>query len=493
MRRLHLQLEGGLQALVFVLVVAVAFAGSHISPWNFSYARGMRWIALAELGAIACALLVLPPRPRVRATPPLTGGALLVALGVASAAWAADASFSFARALSFGLLLAVAWAVAAVSEGRPELVGRILLAVLAAVVLITIAGVVELFHSYDQAVVPATRGQGARYSGIGNNPNQIAMLLALALPLALWGLAEVRRRAARAAFAVLTAAFAVSLVASGSRGAIVGGFAAALAYLLIAYPRRRLALTAVATAVFVAAMLATTLPPRARTEPVLNPAFGVTPQLSRFDVNAGLPLESEFGFPGENAPAGHRKLFFTSGRLQAWQGAVEQAAKRPLLGYGWGMEDRAFVDRYYLFVSSRVENSYLGLVLQLGPLGPALLLAAIASVLLAWKRRARRLAGDGARVAAVCGGIVLGGVVLGVPQSYLTSVGSPATAPFWFALFLLGALVCADGGERDQRQEDAAQRHPESRLDVVRGEHDGVRGEQHDRSAAGSTAPKREH
>ncbi len=494
MSRLRVQLEGGVQALTFALVVTVAFAASHISPWNFSYARAMRWVALAELGLIAFALLVVRPypRPHVRVVPPLVAGALLVALGVASAAWAADARFSIARALSFGVLLVVAWAVAVGREGRPEAVGRILLGILAAVAVITVAGVVELVHSYDQAVVPATRGQGARYSGIGENPNQIAMLLAVSLPLALWGFAEVRSRAAKIAMGVLVAAFAVSLVASGSRGAIVGGFAASLAYLLVAYPRRRLVAAGVTAGVFAVSMVATTLPPRAKTEPVLNPAFGQTLPLSRFDVNSGLPLESEFGFPGENAPARHRKLFFTSGRFQAWQGAVEQMAKRPLLGYGWGMEDRAFVDRYYLFVSSRVENSYIGMLLQLGPLGLALLLAAITTVLRAWWRGAPRLSPEAARVSAVCVGVVLGGVVLGIPQSYLTSVGSPATAPFWFALFLLGALVDGAERERDEREEDAAQRHREAGLDVMRSEHDGVRGEQHDRPATGSAAGERE-
>jgi hypothetical protein len=36
---------------------------------------------------------------------------------------------------------------------------------------------------------------------------------------------------------------------------------------------------------------------------------------------------------------------------------------------------------------------------------------------------------------------VVAGIVLAVPQSYLTSVGSPPTAAFWVAFFLLGALA----------------------------------------------------
>ena len=47
-------------------------------------------------------------------------------------------------------------------------------------------------------------------------------------------------------------------------------------------------------------------------------------------------------------------------------------------------------------------------------------------------------------MAAACAGVFAGGVVLAVTQSFLTSVGSPATAPFWLCAFLLAAL-CAGG------------------------------------------------
>src|SRR5436190_262440 len=75
-----------------------------------------------------------------------------------------------------------------------------------------------------------------RFRGIGQNPNTVAMLLAVALPLAaLLGLearTRVRRLGAAAAFLLLWG----SIVASGSRGALLAGFAA-IVFLGLAWAR----------------------------------------------------------------------------------------------------------------------------------------------------------------------------------------------------------------------------------------------------------------
>ena len=498
MTRLRFQLEGGVQALVFCVVLAMAFMSSHIQPWNLPAVRDVRWFALAELGVVALAVLLIRPRPQVLLLPHVLAGALLVAVALGSAAWAADSRVSAARAASFGFLLLVGWAIAAGTRVRVERVGGVVLAVLAAVTVIAAAGIVELWHSYDQAVLPATIGRGARYNGIGENPNQVAMLLALAIPLALWAYFEARTRPAKVGVAVLALFLDGSLVASGSRGAIAAAFAGCTAFVLFALRRRRVVLVAVLAAAFGLNLLATQLPRQSKTNPELYQEFGSTPPLSRQDLNWRLPLESELGFPGVNAtPTIRRKLVFSSGRRQAWEGAVRQAWDRPLLGYGFGMEERAFVDRYYLFVSSRVENSFISTLLQLGPLGVALLVFVIGAALRAWLLAARKLPDDVARVAGACGAVVVAGVALAITQSYLTSVGNPVSPPFWIALFLLGAISAEAGGsggerERDEREEHAAEGHREPRLDVVRGEDEGVRAEKDDGAAPGAPARERE-
>ena len=76
-------------------------------------------------------------------------------------------------------------------------------------------------------------------------------------------------------------------------------------------------------------------------------------------------------------------------------------------------------------------------------MGLALLLALLAVGLVAGLRGLARLGGSDRRVAGACAAVVVSGLVLAVTQSYLTSVGSPPTLPFWLALFLLAALAPA--------------------------------------------------
>ena len=220
------------------------------------------------------------------------------------------------------MVAAAALALGAVD--RPRVAGQLMLALLAATTLIALAGLFELWHAYDQAVLPATKGQGARYSGIGQNPNQIPMLIALVLPFALWAVRESRGRARVVSTAVVLL-LAGSLVASGSRGAVVAAFVGCLVYLLAVVPRRRALILAAGTALFVLAAVATQLPQPAAENPVLNDTFGRTERLGPKDLNDQLPLESEFGFPGAGRrDRQERTLFFTSGRLQAWETAADQ-------------------------------------------------------------------------------------------------------------------------------------------------------------------------
>jgi O-antigen ligase len=439
-KRLGEQLEGAIQVTVVALVLVIALVASHIQPWNFPSFRPMRTFVLFELTALAVAYVIVT-RAQLRRLP----GALVVgafaALGLLSVAWSPDVGLTAERALAFAALIAAAAALGLGVVGRPRAAGQIMLALLVGTALIALGGLFELWHAYDQAILPATKGQGARYNGIGQNPNQIPMLISLTLPFALWAVRETRgwQRGAAVGVALLLAG---SLVASGSRGAVIAASAGCLVYLLAVLPTHRVAVALGTTAALVLAIVGTQLPQPAPENPPLYETFGRTPKLSAFDLNGQLPLESEFGFPGENVETGDtRTLFFSSGRLQAWELAVGQGLDRPIAGYGFGTEDETFVDRSYLFVSQAVENSFIGVFLQLGVVGVALILLAFALPVVRWVRSRSSLEGEAAECAAACAGAVVAGIVLAVPQSYLTAVGSPPTATFWIAFFLLAALV----------------------------------------------------
>ena len=435
--RVREQLEGALQVTIVGVVLAVAFVASHIQPWNFPELRAARTFAIAALAALALAYVVVT-RARLRPPPGMLVVAAFTAVALLSATWSVRPDLTLERGLGFTALIVAAAALAFGVVDRPRVAGQLMLALLAAAALIGLAGLYELWHAYDQAVLPATKTQGARYSGIGQNPNQIAMLDALTLPFAVWA---VRHAGGWVRIAAWGAALllAGSLVASGSRGAIVAAFAGCLVY-AVAVWRRRVFAAALVTVAFVVAVGVTQLPQPADENPQLYETFGRTPKLAPQDMNSKLPLESEFGFPGENVETGvTRTLFFSSGRAEAWELALRQGVRRPVAGYGFGTEDETFVDRSYLFVSESVENSFIGVFLQLGAVGVALLVAAFAVVIVAWARS--RLEGETRDNAAACAGAVVAGVALAVPQSYVTSVGSPPTAPFWIAFFLLAALA----------------------------------------------------
>jgi O-antigen ligase len=135
-----------------------------------------------------------------------------------------------------------------------------------------------------------------------------------------------------------------------------------------------------------------------------------------------------------------RSFLSSSGRVEAWKGALRQAEQRPLLGYGFGTESRVFVDRYYTFVAGLPENSYVGLALQLGTLGVLALLGLVAILVLPARRA---LLGPRRTLVAACTGAVLAGLVLAGVQSYVYAVGNIAAATFWICAFLVPAAADA--------------------------------------------------
>jgi len=488
--RLRVQLEGALQALCALFVVSLGLAAGSQWPWNISTGRNMRWAALVELLVVAIALLVFSRRGRVEMRiPALLAGFL--AVGLMSTTWSADAGLTLARLVSVAAVFVIAAALALLAAARRDLVELVLVALVTGVVVLALLGLVNLLVDRSNAIVPATTQSGARYNGIGANPNTMAILIALALPAVVWGVLAARTRARRGVALSVLALLVGSLVASGSRGALVGALVGTVvfAFASVQDRSRRFAIAGAAVAIFAVSVATLEVPQRAATNPVrpfdiVPPA---TPPLSPRDVQPRLPLESEVGLPSVGDAPFVRSLFTSSGRVDAMRGALGQALERPLLGYGFGTEERVFIDRYYLHYSDRPENSYLGTMLQVGIVGLGLLLALLGAIVVR-----SRFAADGP--SAACGGAVACGLVLAVGQSYLTSVGSPAMAPFWFCAALLVGATSAqqrkrlDEREGDEREIEPAQRHAEPGLNMVRGEDRGIRSEKHDQAATRSAA-----
>lgn len=485
-----------------------ALAVSHVDAVNIGIGHRVRWAALAALTAVAVTYAATRPGRRLRPDRIVWLAAAFLALVLVSASWSSDAPLTLGRAVTLLFLFLAAGAIAFGTGEGERTAGYVLLALLAGAAAIAVGGGIDLAVESERALVPATTTSPTRYNGLGGNPNMMAMLLAVSLPLAAWAFLEARSTLGKAVSAAVFLVFDASLVASGSRGALLAA-AVGLAALALALPfRRRIraALALGAVGLLALNLGLTQLPQRAERNPVLNPEFGSQIPLGPRDAQFILPLESELGFPSEGfrAKGQPRSLFSTSGRTSAWEGALDQVLERPALGYGFGTEDRVFVDRFYTFYSSNVENSFLGTALQLGVVGLGLLLALVGAVAARAVRALGSLSGPARPVAAACIGVVAAGLVLALTQSYLTSVGNPATVPFWLSAFLLAALAApprhegpparheANEREAHEGEEEAAQRDREARLDVVRGQYGGIDEEEDGDAASRAAARERE-
>jgi O-antigen ligase len=404
-----------------VLIAATMFAiasGSSSVRWVIEHTRGwVRWALLVALGVAALVAAARGPRLTLRA--PATIAAVFAALCVLSTAWSVEPRLTFERAGTLVVVFVAGAALAASNQRRAVLDG-----ILLGAVAIAVASLLTLAFSHDNAVQPATLAYGARFQGYSQNPNTLGMVLALAFPIALW-VAFTHRGAVRVAAACAAALLFGELAATGSRGSLAAALVGALVVVGALAPRLRLAFAGAAVVVFAAGAVAARI-----SEPATSAPSAVPPRLQN-DAELRHPLETEIGAPAPGAPVHRRSLLSSSGRFEAWRGAIRQGNERPIAGYGFGTEGDVFVDRYYGLDSNLTENSYVGLYLQLGLTGVVVL----ALLLVAAVRRGI------ARRDAVVLAVVAAGIVLAVGQSYLFSAGATGMLPFWLCVFLTSVAV----------------------------------------------------
>lgn len=390
-----------------------------------------RWILLGLL-LVAAGARVATTRRAVLPVRTTTIAAALVALALVSSAWSVSPRLSVERAVSLGVLFAAAVLLAA-AEREPR---RLLAGLVLGATAVALAGLLVLAVDHSAAVQAASIESPARYRGLGQDANTAALLFGIAVGPAL---ALARRHPA---WLVSVALLAGSIVASGSRGGLFAGGVGALVVLgmLARAPRRVLAGTAIVVAVVALGLVVQNVPKaqaHSTSAPVAAP--GPAPKRGYLNAEAVYPLAADVGgpLPGGGQPAITRGFFGGSGRGAAWVGTIHQILQRPILGFGFGTEGKVFVDRYYYFVGGTPENSYLGMSLQLGAVGLALLLTLFVTV--AWPLR-RAVRTD---VVAACAGAVAAGLVLAVVQSYIYSVGNIGSATLWICAFLLPVLARA--------------------------------------------------
>lgn len=437
MRADRLRPERATQAALASTIVLVVFGSSGEHDLRV-IGSPLRWAALALLAVSAIVwaarLGVRSRRFRVAELLALT----LCTVSVASAGWSIAPRVSFERACTFLVVLVAAAAVAAASSRVAGGGERIAATIVFVTVGVCLAGAAVYAVNPSIGAQAAAPGIAFRFSGLGENPNTIPMLATVAVPLAAW-LAFVRSRRGRVLACLALVVFAAEIIASGSRGAIVGAVAAA-AVLVAALPvrgRKRALLALVALLVSAMLVLGNRLIQNATALPLrgASPAGGARlTLLPRPILPAFVDERGTLTFQG-------RALIGNDGRLGAWQEAFDEGNARPVAGFGFGTEQEAFVDRLAQFHASRPENSYFGLYLELGAVG-ALLFVAFGIGVAAQVFRARMIESNVQRVAvAGASAGVASGYGLAFGQSFVYAAGNVAMLSFWIVAFLALALA----------------------------------------------------
>jgi O-antigen ligase len=423
--------------------VVAAALGSAIQRDLFHVGRPLRWVMLVVLAVIALAELLADHRGRKLRPWVVAALAFFLALCLVSVGWSTAVHSTLGRAATEIVVVVSLAALASTVAMRPARAERLLAGLVAGVAVIAVGSLVYLvttpsgfYGAWQSATVQYSR----RFRGLEFNPNTLSMLLAFAMPPALaWALDRRRSRGQRLALAALLVICAVEESLSGSRGGILAAAVGCLvmaALLPIALPRRGLVVAAVVAGLVVVA--------GASTIPNPLPASAAhhrapAPKTRGINAELVLPLEAEIGNPWWTHKSGtvHRGLFETSERLRALKGSVQRGIERPLLGWGYGAETDAFVNRYYGFDSQNPENGYVGIFMQLGVIGLPAFLAAVGSCFAAGIAGARRAPGY---TPAAIVGVAAVALVLGLSQSYFHGPGGVAFVAAWLSFLLASVL-----------------------------------------------------
>jgi hypothetical protein len=434
----RLSLESVIHCTIAATIVAVAGSASWSADLR-SIAAPVRAAGIAGLFVLGLGYALKRRTSSMHTRAAFVAAGCFLALAAASATWSVDPTETMLRGGAFGLLIAAAAALGAGVAGQARAARRLLYALLAGSALVALIGLAIYVVSPDDALQPATGDSGARFRGLGQNPNTVAMLFAATLPLAALLLVDARSARGRVLAGVTFLLLAGSIAASGSRGAIAAACAGLLLFGLFAVGRaisRVAVIVGVVVLGVVLAAIASFPEPLSRAEAakVKSPA-GNTERYTPNDAQYVVRLEDEIGYSGGSHGRSTDDLWSGSGRLDAWRGALAQGDERRLLGYGFGTESAVFVDRFQDFQGGVPENSFIGLFLQLGIVGVGLFAVLGAALAVAAVRSLKR---DRA-LAATCIGVIGAGIVLSMVQSFFYAVGNVATLTLWVSAFLPAA------------------------------------------------------
>lgn len=393
-------------ALVVFLVLQAVASAMELAPLG-PIAVYARFVALGVL--VVVTLHARWQRRIDRQVLHLTASVTLFAVwALMSALWSIDAVLSVRHAVALIALAAVAFAASRSRWRDPDVLqGDVLVvwACLSAIVILSLAATqVGFVQTYGG---PPTR---PRFQGLMANPNTLAMVCLLFLPLTigLWRF----RMLNRAVLATAGAAAAAALYMTDSRA----GIAATLIGITVAFSQGR--------------MRRPDLRGRALLRPgTLLAAAAIISAVSwmpLLDVNLGGVMER------------FEDMETVGGRLQAWEHAIHLSTFAPVGGHGFRTGELLFRQARsvgaIVFDPDTVHNGFIQTLLELGWVGVALL---------GWVMVASLRPRPGHPIRAPLLGAVAAGWTVQVAESSVVGIGAFFASVFWLMLF----MVVASSGE----------------------------------------------
>lgn len=374
----------GLTTIVFVIGSSTVVA---LREPTF-YAR---FGLLAALGVVA--LMSPPARKPIRALSQFAFfGLALSVLAMASAFWSADPFLTLRRGFSVMILFLVLYLlVTRVWTTRATIRGdlAIIASCLGVAIVLGLTPIARLFGSVEIA---------GRFRGMLENPNTIGIVATMLVPALIGLIVTATRRVERRWFVLLVFATVVSLILSRSRAGLIGTGVGTIAYIIgsrsLTRARKLLPMLGIAFAIIAVFLVSSA------------PRQDVQTTLARFSDRTG------------------------SGRAGAWQLSLELSAKRPIVGYGFGVSEDIFgpavLNLKNGFLGTHVHNGYLQILLELGAAGLLLLLLLLSVVV----RGAYHRTESDLHVALFA--CVPAGLTAMLAESGITSVGGLFAFLFWF-------------------------------------------------------------
>lgn len=404
---------------VLALAAVVVLAGSSAAPALVERAFYARFVAYGAL--VGASVISWSRRPPTNIPVPIL---LLIAVAVTSVAWSVHHALTLQRSAALILLVAAAlasashWSSENVARGDCRILVMVAVALLFGGLLARVGGYTWVFD---------VSGGVVRYRGLLENPNTVGLLAATTAPLAL-GIFLSGRPPLRRWWVLALGIILVSVVLSGSRGGLVAVSAGLAACSVRLTRSTRWKIAAGTTAVLVASATAFMIFPALRPTGVQN-------------------LVQRFEDEGQTSLGG-------SGRLEAWSLALETWTERPVGGWGFGTTEAVFGPRALefeqVFVGDNPHNAYLHALMEIGLIGPFLLITiVVGSCAQAW-----RLGNEWGPMGAGLFGALVGGAVSQVLESGLTSAGSIIAFHFWLIAggVLIGSSIQRHGATRDTTQ-----------------------------------------